>query len=183
MNDFLCEKCAKPFGSTEALAQHSQSKHPEDIKKPRSSLSPKQKRKIRNWTIIIVVLGLIVGGIWYLVSNIKTLPPTDMKGHIEVNPPSHILKEPMKIAIQKHMLEHADGEGPPGVIINYNCIDFDCEEGLVEKLEAFVEKYPDFLYVAPFLKMDVKIALTRLGRIEILESYDEERIENFILRG
>ena len=40
----------------------------------------------------------------------------------------------MPIAIQKHMLEHADGKegGRGGVIINYNCEDFNCEDGLIE---------------------------------------------------
>ncbi len=102
-----------------------------------------------------------------------------MQGHIESNPPSHVLKEPMPITIQKHMLEHADGSGRAGVIINYNCRDYSCEENLIENLEAFALSY-NYVYVAPFKGMDAKIALTKLGKIKILEEYDESIIKNFI---
>ncbi len=115
-----------------------------------------------------------------MAQNSKTLPPIDIAGHIEENPSSHVLKEPMPLPIQKHMLEHADGSGPPGVIINYNCMDYQCEEGLIPKLEEFTVKYPEFVYVAPFKGMDAKIALTRFREIEILDSYDEQKIESFI---
>ena len=78
------------------------------------------------------------------------------------------------------MLEHADGKGPPGIIINYNCVDYACESDLIEKLEAFAKKYSANVYVAPFKNMDAKIVLTRLNKIEILESFDENKIEDFI---
>ena len=77
------------------------------------------------------------------------------------------------------MLEHVDGAGRPGIIINYNCKDYKCEDNLIEKLEAFATKY-DYVYVAPFKGMDAKIALTKLGKIEVLEEYDESLIINFI---
>ncbi|MBI4447941.1 DUF3105 domain-containing protein [Candidatus Woesearchaeota archaeon] len=141
-----------------------------------------QKRKIRNWSIFITIMALVIGGIYLLVSSIKTLPPTDIIGHIEQSPSSHILKEPMPIKMQKHMLEHSDGKGKPGVVINYNCNDYQCEEGLVNNLEGFAKKY-DNVYVAPFKNMDAKIALTRYGKIEVLDSFDEQRIEQFIQNG
>ncbi|MBI2507622.1 hypothetical protein HYV89_01580 [Candidatus Woesearchaeota archaeon] len=179
-----CEKCNKEFGTEEALNQHNRSKHYELYQEPRIGLSDKQKKKqkkkIRNWSITLAVLLLIIVGISYLASNSKTLPPISDQGHIEVSPSSHILREPMDIKIQKHMLEHADGKGPPGIIINYNCIDYACEPDLIEKLEAFAEKYPANVYVAPFKNMDAKIVLTRLNKIEILESFDENKIEAFI---
>ena|SRR3989338_1154634 len=143
-------------------------------------MKDKQKGKIGNWPILIIA-AVIIGGIYFLVPNTKTLPPTDIQGHIEMSPPSHILKEPMSISVQKHMLEHADGRGPPGVVINYNCKDYTCEDGLIEKLEAFAKRY-NHVYVAPFPKMDAKIALTKYGKIEILDNYDEKRIESFIVK-
>ncbi len=105
-----------------------------------------------------------------------------MEGHVERSPPSHILKKPMSDAVQRHMLEHADGKngGPGGIIINYDCKNFECEPDLVSKLEAFAVKYPETVYVAPFKNMKVKIALTKLGRIETMDSYDESVIERFI---
>lgn len=79
----------------------------------------------------------IAFGIYLGVGSIKIYPPTDLSGHSELIPPSRVLKEPMKIPIQKHMLEHADGNGRPGVVINYNCEDYTCQKELIQKLEAF----------------------------------------------
>ena len=173
-----CESCNREFKDADGLAAHNKAKHSELVPKEKKSFPIK---KIRNWIIFVLVLGLIILGIFWSISSIKTLPPTDIQGHIESSPSSHVLKEPMPIAIQKHMLEHADGSGPPGIVINYNCEDYICEEGLIEKLEYFAEKYPKNVYVAPFDGMGVKIALTKFGKIEILEEYAEEKIENFII--
>lgn len=119
-------------------------------------------------------LGVATGLLFY-----HELDPTGMADHIEVSPPGHILTEPMPVAIQKHMLEHADGGGRPGVIINYNCVKFRCPEGMIERLASIARSYP-FVYVAPFLDMDVKIAVTRLGKILILDDVDERQIREFI---
>jgi len=180
MEENKCEKCDKNFTIAEALEMHIKAKHPEDIKEP--FLTPEKKKKIRNWGIVIIVIVAIGFTFYFLSISIKTLPPTDFRGHIEVSPPSHILKEPMDIQVQRHMLEHADGNqnGPGGIIINYNCIDHDCESDLIEELEAFAEKYPANVYVAPFPKMSVKIALTRQGNIVTLDNYDVTAIEDFI---
>lgn len=175
MSKIVCTKCGKEFSSQEALAQHTRTKHSAKT----AYFNLKQKGKIRNWSISVVVAVLIIGSIYFAISNTKTLPPTDIQAHVEENPPSHILKEPMPIAVQKHMLEHADGSGQPGVVINYNCEDYSCEADLIEKLEALAVKY-NYVYVAPFPNMDAKIALTRYRKIEILDSYDEKRIEGFI---
>lgn len=174
----ICERCNKEFGSREALQMHNQSKHLENVRK--SLLSSDQKKKIRNWTSIILAIGIMVSIAYLIFSNVKTLPPTTMQGHAEINPPAHILKEPMPLVVHKHMLEHADGKGKPGAIINYNCKDFECENGLIEKLEAFAMKYPEHVYVAPFPNMDGMIVLTKLNQQKVLDGYDEETIEGFI---
>mgnify|MGYP001607946778 FL=1 len=176
--EIRCEICNRKFKDADGLAMHNKAKHLELTEKPKKSLPIK---KIRNYRILIsavVLIGLFL--IWGF-SSIKTLPPTDMQGHVEQNPSSHILKEQMSITIQKHMLEHADGidGGRGGVIINYNCKDYECEEDLIEKLETFAVKY-DYAYVAPFKGMDAKIALTKLNKIEVLEEYDNEKIKEFI---
>jgi len=174
-----CVTCDRNFKDEEGLQSHNKAKHPELVSKERKPLNIK---KIRNGSLVIVSIVGILSLIAYGISNIQTLPPTDIDGHIEVNPPSHILKEPLSIAIQKHMLEHADGieKGREGIIINYNCKDYECEEDLINNLEAFATKY-DYVYVAPFKRMDAKIALTKLNKIEILEEFDNEKIEKFIL--
>ncbi len=67
--EYRCEKCARTFGSQEALAMHNKSKHPELYKEPKRKLIFKQKKKIRNWIIFILIFGLIVVGIYYLIKK------------------------------------------------------------------------------------------------------------------
>lgn len=175
-----CDLCDRAFKDSEGLASHNAAKHPELVPMERKPLPIK---KIRNWGIFIVVLSLIGFGIFSLMSssaNAQELPPTDMVGHIEKSPTSHILKEQMDIRVQKHMLEHVDGvDGAQGgIILNYDCENFECDPELIENLESFSNKY-DNVYVAPF-SMPVKIAITKLGRIETYEEYDPIKIETFI---
>src|SRR3989344_2776233 len=146
-----CEICDRTFKDTDGLAMHNAAKHSEKITNERKPLPIK---KIRNWSIFIVIIGLIIVGLVWSISGIERLPPTDMQGHVEKNPASHILKETIPIAVQKHMLEHADGKegGKGGIIINYNCKDYSCEESLIENLESFATEY-DYVYVAPFKGM------------------------------
>lgn len=173
-----CPKCSKDFGSEEALEMHTQAKHSEPYKEP--LLSDKSKKRIRNWTIVLVIIALLIGVPTYFYLTSEILPPTSSRGHSEATVSSHVLRQPMGIMVQMHMLEHADGEGPASVIINYNCNDFNCDEDLIENLEAFGAKYPANVYVAPFPKMTAKIALTAEGRMDLLEGYDAQRIEGFI---
>ncbi len=173
-----CEICNREFKDAGGLAAHYTAKHSELVVKPNKMLPIK---KIRNWSLFIIALAVIIFAIVWSISSIERLPPTDMDGHIESNPSSHILKEPMPIAIQKHMLEHAGSidKGRGGVIINYNCKDYECESDLIGNLEVFATKYK-YVYVAPFKGMDAKIALTKLNKREILEEYNNETIEKFI---
>lgn len=131
---------------------------------------------------VLVVILAIGGFIWYQ-SVQPNLPPIDMQGHIEQNPPSHIMDSAIPDAVQKHMLEHADGDSKngPGVIIQYNCRKYTCEKDLVKKLQKLGNKYPKNVYVAPG-DYDGKIILTRLGERQILDSFNEEKIANFISR-
>jgi len=172
-----CEICNRNFKDKDGLEMHNSAKH----SKPEKKSSKLNYKKIRNYGVLVLIIVLVIaGGIW-LFSGAKTLPPTDMQGHVEASPLSHILKEPMSIPIQKHMLEHVDGRQGVrgGVILNYDCESYDCETGLIEKLEQFGYEF-DYVYIAPFKNMDAKIALTKLNRIEVLENYDEEKIRNFI---
>lgn len=127
---------------------------------------------------LIVVVGL--GWLGYSIATAKRLPPTSMVDHVEQMPTGHILTTPMPLSIQKHMLEHADGKGRPGVIINYNCGKFRCPDGMVEQLTQIARGYPELVYLAPYPEMDVRIAVTRLGKILTLEKVDEARIRAFI---
>ena len=127
---------------------------------------------------LVGVVGL--GWLGYSIATAKRLPPTGMQDHSEDVPRAHILTVPMPVAVQKHMLEHADGKGRPGVIINYNCMKFRCPDGMVDRLTQIARGYPEFVYLTPYPEMDVRIAVTRLGKILTLEKLDEARIRAFI---
>jgi len=64
--------------------------------------------------------------------------------------------------------------------IQYNCIDYDCEAGLIDELIKIVDPYPERVYLAPYPTMDAKIALAAPGRLETLDSFDEAKIRKFI---
>lgn len=142
----------------------------------------KQRRKrIRSWIIGMVSL-VLVGGLGWLIATAPkgpNLPPTVMQGHIESNPKAHISDASIPDAVQRHMLEHADGKDKPGIIIQYNCKKYSCESDLVSKLTDLVKQYPENIYLAPN-NYDGKIILTKLGQSKILESFDEQVIKEFI---
>lgn len=126
-----------------------------------------------------VLIVLIIAGITWFAASRPNLPPIDLAGHIEENPPSHIVDAEMPESIQKHMLEHADGKGKPGILIQYNCKKYNCEEKLIDNLKVLIKKYPENVYLATG-NYDGKIILTRLNKREILEKFDEEKIVDFI---
>ena len=127
-----------------------------------------------------IALAVTAGATWWLWSR-PSLPPTTMAGHVETVPFGYVLTEPMPEAVQKHMLEHAGGSGAPGIIIQYNCEDFDCEAGLVEQLAEIARSYRGSVYLAPN-RYDGKIILTKLDKRKILGRFDERAIRAFITR-
>ncbi len=139
--------------------------------------TPRQTRKFS--LMAAGAVALVAGATWAFLALTPHLPPTETAGHTEDLPPGHILSAHMPEPIQRHMLEHADGTGPPGVMVQYNCEDYACEPGLVEKLEDLARRYRTYVYVAPS-DYDGKITLTKLGELEILEGFDKRRIERFI---
>ncbi|MBI2629434.1 hypothetical protein HYW74_05100 [Candidatus Pacearchaeota archaeon] len=64
MAEYKCEKCDREFASKEALDMHNSSKHYEDVKKPILKIS--DKRKTRNWILIIVAVLIIIGIAYFL---------------------------------------------------------------------------------------------------------------------
>ncbi len=156
------------------------------LKEQQREAEERQRRRKRlvkkglTWGGLALLAAIGAGWLGYSIATAKRLPSTSMADHIEQSPPGHILTTPMPIAIQKHMLEHADGGGRPGVIINYNCVKFPCPAGMIDRLAGFVRAYPEFVYLAPYPDMDVKIAVTRLGKILILDDVEEVRIRAFI---
>lgn len=150
----------------------------EDRLHPIPSSTVNVKNILTKAALILGVLVLVGGLVWYLVTRPK-LPPIDMSGHIEQNPPSHIMDTGMDESIQKHMLEHADGKGKPGILIQYNCKKYSCEKDFIDKLKTLVKKFPENVYLVPN-NYDGKIILTKLGQRQILSSFDKQQIIDFI---
>ncbi len=63
-----CEHCNKDFSSDEAYNQHTKSKHAEQYKE---KFSQRHKKKVRNWLILLIILGLVIWGITALVQRDK----------------------------------------------------------------------------------------------------------------
>ena len=68
MKELKCEPCNKTFNSKEALNMHNESKHPESYKAP--LISNKNKKRIRNYAIILFIL-LAIAGFFYW----RSIPP------------------------------------------------------------------------------------------------------------
>ena len=66
------------------------------------------------------------------------------------------------------------------MLVEYNCVDYQCDSDLVQRLTELVESYPPQVYLAPFPGMDAKIALAAPDRLETLDDFDEQRIRQFI---
>ena len=138
--------------------------------------TPKKLWKYTKRVVITVAIFVLIG---WLLSLIPNMPPTSAENHSEQSPAAHILTTRIPDPIQRHMLEHADGSGPSGIIIQYNCDDYECEQDLVQKLTTLVEEYPENVYLAPN-NYDGKIILTKIGRRTVLDQFDEQTIRDFI---
>lgn len=64
----ICEICDRTFKDSDGLAMHNKAKHPEKVPKEKKPLPVK---KIRNWTIFIIIIGLIIWGIISLIASIN----------------------------------------------------------------------------------------------------------------
>ncbi len=158
------------------------------LKRERKKAKKEEKRKKektrkiikRAFRYLLLILVFII--VAYLVSNREKLPGTTTRGHIERYPESRVLSKQMDPRIRAHVLEHADGSGLPGIIINYNCEQFECEPDFIDRLAKFAKDYPDRVYVAPFKNMSSKLVISASGRQDVLDDFDEQRIRNFIER-
>ena len=137
--------------------------------------------------MLIIVGGIAaaaaVAGVFVLVGIVqKELPPTEFgPGHWEQFPPTQINSAPIPRPIQEHVMERGGSSHKVGnMLVQYNCIDYDCEPGLVDELVKLVDPYPDRVYLAPYPTMDAKIALAAPGRLETLDSLDEAKVRKFI---
>lgn len=69
MENFRCNECDKNFDSQLALDMHNKSKHSEKLSKSEPFITPKLKKRIRNWLIFIIILALIFSSFYYLAKK------------------------------------------------------------------------------------------------------------------
>jgi len=163
----------------QSLSKQERKNLKKDLKK-KDRKRQKTVSKLRSWGIGIAVIVVLTTSGYYWFTSREVLPPKSSQGHIESSPPSHIIDQPMGATIQMHMLEHADGGGPPGVIINYNCDDFKCESDLIVQLTEIAQQYSEFVYLAPYPGMTEKLVTTKEGKIKIYDSFDKDALVSFI---
>ena len=102
----------------------------------------------------------------------NSAPPTSGT-HWRVPAPWGIHSEPLPNERQVHNLEHG------GIMIQYNTED----QNLITKLRRFVQKqsdFPCFLIIAPYTDMQFTVAVTAWGLRDTMDSYDEERLQDFV---
>ncbi|MDA2916306.1 DUF3105 domain-containing protein [Nitrospinae bacterium AH_259_B05_G02_I21] len=168
-------------------------------KKGRRKRRLEEQRKKKSGSMALWVIGaasvLLVGG-WFAMQMTKrsvgTAVTVQAKWHLasrsDPHPPYNSLpptsgphmgrrarwgihKEPIPDELQVHNLEDA------GVMVQYNCGDCGI---LIRRLESIVGRYDEYVVLAPYPRLDRKIALTAWGRIDKFDQFDEKRIVKFI---
>jgi len=151
-----------------------------------------RKARLRNLrrTFLMVLggfalVGLAIGGIVFFVTTRSTfgkeLPPTSFTpAHSEAFPPAQINFRPIPRLVQEHVMERAGGHEKGSMLVQYNCVDYQCEPDLEERLTEIVLSFPPYVYLAPYPTMDAKIALAAPGRLLTLDALDENKIRKFI---
>ncbi len=66
------------------------------------------------------------------------------------------------------------------MLVQYNCVKYQCEADLEERLTEILRDYPPYVYLAPYPTMDAMIVLAAPNRLLTLETLDEDKIREFI---
>jgi len=138
----------------------------------------------RNILLGIGGLGGLVAaiGVFTLIAVLqKELPPTRFgPGHSESLPPQQINTSFIPRRVQEHVMERNQTHPSGRMLVQYNCLEYECASDMVEKLTVIVRSYPSSVYLAPYPGMDAKIALAAPGRLLTLDSLDEARVREFV---
>lgn len=103
----------------------------------------------------------------------STTPPTS--GSHSSQTPSWGEQREVPEILQVHALEHG------GVLVQYNC-PTGCRD-LVQQLRSITRNYSSKVILAPYSRMSSGIALTSWGKIDLLDKFDQERIEEFVKKN
>jgi|SRR3989344_2369025 len=66
MVEINCSVCKKSFNDKDALEMHFKAKHPEKVQKENR---PFPIKKVRNWTITLIIIGLISWGVYSMMNS------------------------------------------------------------------------------------------------------------------
>ena len=97
--DFKCDICNRAFGSKEAFDMHNSAKHSNSVSEKKTSNI--NYKKIRNWGIFIILLGLIAWGVYALMTipnSYEDLPASEINIGSHKNIALHIHSD-LKILI------------------------------------------------------------------------------------
>ncbi len=133
----------------------------------------------------LAVAVVAIGGLVFFMTSRSTfgkiLPPTGFSpAHLESLPRQQINTRPIPRLEQEHVMERAAGHERGSLLVQYNCVEYDCEPDLVERLTDIVLTFPEYVYLAPYPTMDAKIALAAPGRLLTLDAFDAGKIRKFI---
>ena len=103
----------------------------------------------------------------------STTPPTS--GSHSSQTPSWGEQREVPEILQVHALEHG------GVLVQYNC-PTPCRD-LILQLRSIIGSYNSKVILAPYSRMASRIALTSWGKIDLLDEFDQERIEEFVKKN
>ncbi len=77
-------------------------------------------------------------------------------------------------------MERNAGHERGSMLVQYNCVAYQCEPDLVERLTEIVRVYPSHVFLAPYPTMDAMIALAAPGKLLTLDALDEDKIHALI---
>ena len=161
----------------------------------RQSTRDRRRRRLRIAVIGLAGLAVVAALVWFVYlqprpgESVSTSGAGDHSGPPEggysTSPPTsgpHSPQVPswgeqngLSEQLQVHALEHG------GVLVQYNCSP-GCPQ-LVIQLENITREYDRGVILAPYSRMDALIALTSWGRIDLLDEFDLERIEEFVSKN
>ena len=145
--------------------------------------------------LAVVVIAALVAGYWFVIreprpgESVSTSGAGDHSGRpadgYSTSPPTsgpHLPESPawgeqgaLSETLQVHALEHG------GVLVQYNC-PTPCQE-LVSNLRSITRDYDSKVILAPYSAMSSRIALTSWGKIDLLDAFDLDRIEEFVKKN
>jgi hypothetical protein len=198
--EFRCENCDRSFKDEEGFNMHNSAKHP-NLEKKMAKINYK---KIRNWSIFIIISVLVVIGIYMLIQSgtpegedfSKSIPILKDSEHVPVgsdlisynsNPPtsgSHygtparagFRENPIEDSYLVHSLEHGL------ILVSYHT-------RIGEEAEKLKDIVNSFTVVVQRDANDADIALAAWGRLDTfnledgtIDDDDLQRISDFVQR-